>query len=87
MTKAELIDMIAEGADIPKTKARAALDSTLDALKKGLKTKNSRVTLLGFGTFKTVYRKTRMGTNPQNGEKIKIKGRKVVTFKQSKSFM
>ncbi len=54
-------------------------------LKSGLKTRNSMVTLVGFGTFKKVYRKTRMGRNPQTGEKIKIKGRNAVTFKASKN--
>ena len=32
-----------------------------DAIKTGLKQKNSKVTLVGFGTFKNVYRKIRMG--------------------------
>jgi len=47
--------------------------------------KNHKVTILGFGTFKNVYRKTRMGRNPRTGEKIKIKGKSVVTFKASKN--
>ena len=86
MPKAEFIEKIANDTDIPKSTAKIAFDSTLDAIKKGLKTRNSKVTLVGFGTFKTVYRKTRMGRNPQTGEKIKIKGRNAVTFKPSKNF-
>ena len=85
MTKAELIEKIAKDADITKATAKVAFDSALDAIKSGLKKKNSKVTLVGFGTFKTVYRKTRMGRNPQTGEKIKIKGRNAVTFKPSKN--
>lgn len=85
MTKAELIEKIAEDAGIPKTTAKIAFDSAIDSIKKGLKKKNSRVTLVGFGTFKNVYRKTRMGRNPQTGEKIKIKGRNAITFKPSKT--
>ena len=85
MTKAELIEKVAKDAGIPKSTAKIAFESTLEAIKGGLKKKNSRVTLVGFGTFKKVYRKTRMGRNPQTGEKIKIKGRNVVTFKPSKS--
>jgi nucleoid DNA-binding protein len=76
MTKAELIEKIAKDADIPKTTAKAAFDSALDGIKEGLKKRNSKVTLVGFGTFRNVYRKTRMGRNPQTGEKIKIKGEK-----------
>ena len=85
MTKAELIEKIAKEAGIPKTKAKIAFESALDGIKKGVKKRNSSVTLVGFGTFKNVYRKTRMGRNPKTGEKIKIKGRSVVTFKPSKN--
>ena len=85
MTKTELIEKIAKDADIPKATAKVAFNSALDGIKAGLKKKNSKVTLVGFGTFKNVYRKTRMGRNPQTGEKIKIKGRNAVTFKPSKN--
>ena len=85
MTKAELVEKMVNDAGITKVAAKAALESFLDGVKKGLKKKNSRITLVGFGTFKNVYRKTRMGRNPQTGEKIKIKGKSVVTFKPSKN--
>ena len=86
MTKAELIEKIAKNADIPKATAKIAFDSALDGIKAGLKKRNSKVTLVGFGTFKTTYRKTRMGRNPRTGEQIKIKGKNAVTFKPSKTF-
>lgn len=86
MTKSELIEKVAVDAGISKSAAKAALSSVLEGIKGGLKKKNSRVTLIGFGTFKTTYRKTRMGRNPQTGEQIKIKGRNVVSFKPSKNF-
>ena len=85
MTKAELIEKVAKDADIPKATAKAAFDSALEGIKQGIKKRNSKVTLVGFGTFKNVYRKTRMGRNPQTGEKMKIKGRNAVTFKPSKN--
>jgi nucleoid DNA-binding protein len=47
--------------------------------------KNHKVTILGFGTFKNVYRKTRMGRNPQTGKTMKTKGKNVVIFKASKN--
>ncbi len=85
MTKAELVEKMANDAGITKVAAGSALQSFLDGVSKGLKKRNSRVTLVGFGTFKTVYRKTRWGRNPQTGEKIKIKGKNVVTFKPGKN--
>ena len=85
MTKADLIEKMAKDAGITKVAAKAALESFVDGVSKGLKKRNSKVTLVGFGTFKNVYRKTRMGRNPQTGAKIKIKGRNVVTFKPGKN--
>ena len=85
MNKAELIEKMAKDAKIPKAAAGRALDSFMQTVTSGLKKRNSRVTLVGFGTFRNVYRKTRKGRNPQTGEKIKIKGRNVVTFKAGKT--
>ena len=85
MTKAELIEKVAKDAGITKVAAGKAVQSFLGGITQGLKKRNSRVTLVGFGTFKKTYRKTRMGRNPQTGEKVKIKGRNAVTFKASKT--
>ena len=85
MTKAELIEKMAKDAKVTKAAAGRALESFMDGVSKGLKKRNSKVTLVGFGTFRNVYRKTRKGRNPQTGEKIKIKGRNIVTFKAGKT--
>jgi DNA-binding protein HU-beta len=85
MKKAELVEKMAKEAKIPKAAAGRALDSFIDGVTKGLKKRNGKVTLVGFGTFRKVYRKTRQGRNPQTGEKIKIKGRNAVTFKAGKT--
>ena len=85
MNKAELIDKLAKDAKISKAAASRALESFIDGVTKGLKKRNSRVTLVGFGTFSNVYRKTRQGRNPQTGAKIKIKGKNVVKFKPGKT--
>jgi DNA-binding protein HU-beta len=87
MTKAELVEKVAKDAGITKAAAGRAVQSFLGGVTQGLKKRNSRVTLVGFGTFKKVYRKTRWGRNPQTGEKIKIKGRNAVTFKASKNIL
>jgi DNA-binding protein HU-beta len=85
MNKADLIEKMAKDAKITKAAAGRALNSFLDGVSNGLKKRNSKVTLVGFGTFRKVYRKTHMGRNPQTGEKIKIKGRNAVTFKAGKT--
>ncbi len=83
MNKAELIAHIAEEVGITKTQANSALDSFVDAVTKTLK-KGDKVTLVGFGTFSVSKRAARNGRNPQTGEVIKIKARKVARFKAGK---
>ena len=87
MTKTELIEKVAKDSGITKAAAGKAVQSFLEGVTQGLKNRDSRVTLVGFGTFKKTYRKTRWGRNPQTGEKIKIKGRNAVTFKASKKLL
>jgi len=85
MTKVELVDQMAKEAGISKAAANKALDSFVDSVKKALKKKDGRVTLVGFGTFSKVHRKARKGRNPQTGETIKIKARNVVKFTPGKA--
>ena len=83
MNKAELISKISEDAGITKTQANATLDSFVAAVTKTLKG-NGKVTLVGFGTFSVSKRAARNGRNPQTGEVIKIKAKKVAKFKAGK---
>ena len=83
MTKAELIEAIASGADITKTAAALMLDAYVEAVSKELK-KGGKISLVGFGTFSVSKRKAREGRNPKTGETIKIPAKKVVKFKPGK---
>jgi DNA-binding protein HU-beta len=83
MNKAELIAKIADDAGITKTQANAALDSFIEAVTKTLKG-GGKVTLVGFGTFSVTKRAARNGRNPQTGQVIKIKAKKVAKFKAGK---
>ena len=85
MTKVELVEKMAKDAKIKKVAAGAVLESFMGNVTKALKKRNGKVTLVGFGTFRKVYRKTRKGRNPQTGRAIKIKGRNVVKFKAGKT--
>ena len=85
MTKADLIDAMAEGADISKAAAGKALDSLTTSIAKSLK-KGNKVTLVGFGTFAVTKRKARKGRNPRTGETIKIAASKSPKFSPGKSF-
>jgi DNA-binding protein HU-beta len=84
MTKAELVEKMANDAKISKAAAGAALNSFVANVTKALKKKDGKVTLMGFGTFAKVRRKARKGRNPQTGAVIKIKARNAVKFKAGK---
>ena len=85
MTKAELVEKMAKDAGIPKAAANKALNSFTDSVKKALKKKDGKVTLVGFGTFSKGRRKARKGRNPQTGATIKIKASNTVKFKPGKA--
>ena len=84
MNKAELIDAIADSADLSKAAAGRSLDAAIEAITKALK-KGDTVTLVGFGTFSVRKRAARMGRNPRTGDAIKIKASKVPAFKAGKA--
>ena len=83
MNKTELIEHIANNADISKAAAARALESTIEAVKKTLK-KGGTVSLVGFGTFAVRERSARTGRNPQTGKEISIPAAKVPGFRAGK---
>lgn len=84
MNKSELIDAIAESADLSKASAGRALDAALEAVTGALKGGDS-VALVGFGTFSVKERAARTGRNPQTGAEIQIAAAKVPAFKAGKA--
>ncbi len=85
MNRADLITIIAKDVGITKSQAdkvlRALTKTVITTLKRG-----DRVTLIGFGIFSVLQRKTRNGRNPQTGAVIKINSRKIPKFKPGKNF-
>jgi len=84
MNKAELINAVAESADLAKASAARAVDAAIDAITNSLRQGNN-VTLVGFGTFSVRDRAARLGRNPRTGEEIQIKASKVPGFKAGKA--
>lgn len=83
MNKGDLVNEVAKVVSTKKD-AQAAVDCVIATITKSLKKKNA-VTLVGFGTFKVDKRKARKGRNPQTGEEIKIKAKKVPKFVPGKA--
>jgi nucleoid DNA-binding protein len=86
-TRPELLDKISEQTRVSRSQVTMVLSAFEDALREELKKDNGRVILAGFGTFYRVRRKSRMGRNPQTGERIKIKGKNIVRFKPGKKLL
>ncbi len=84
MNKSDLIEKMAEAADISKTAAARALDGLTHAITEELKNGES-VSLIGFGTFAVRERAERTGRNPQTGASIKIAASRTPTFKAGKA--
>ncbi len=84
MNKAEMIEQIAQAAEISKSAAERAIDAMVVAIKSNLK-KGNMVTLVGFGTFYVGKRAARSGRNPRTGAEIKIKAARVPKFRAGKA--
>ena len=85
MNKAELIDAIAEKANVTKKEADAVLSTTLDTIVEAV-TSGDKVTLVGFGSFEKRERAQREGRNPKTGETMTIAATTVPAFSTGKAF-
>src|SRR5512137_2642907 len=79
MTKAEIVEKVAEKIKVSKAAAAKALAVITDSIAQAIR-KGDKVTLIGFGTFSVANRKARKGRNPRTGKEIKIAAKKVPKF-------
>jgi len=84
VNKAEMIEEIAQAAEISKSAAERAIDALVGAVKSSLK-KGDDVTLVGFGTFYASARAARTGRNPRTGEALQIAASRVPKFRAGKA--
>ena len=83
MNKSDLINAIAEHANLTKADAGRALEGLLNTIETALKA-GEPLALIGFGTFVVKERAERTGRNPQTGQEITIAAAKVPSFKPGK---
>ena len=84
MNKSELIDAVANNADLTKARAGDAVEAALGAITGALSSGDS-VALVGFGTFSVRERGARTGRNPRTGESIQVAASRVPAFKAGKA--
>lgn len=84
MNKTQLIEKVAEAADMTKKEASQAVEAVFDAIAEALKS-GEKVQLIGFGNFESRERAARKGRNPQTGEEIEIAASKIPAFSPGKA--
>jgi DNA-binding protein HU-beta len=84
VSKADLIDMIAEKTGLTKKDVKMVADLLFDHISSNLK-KSVKVQITGFGTFEIRKRKARTGVRPGTTEPIKIPASKYPAFKAGKA--
>jgi DNA-binding protein HU-beta len=84
VTKADLVNAMAEKAGLSKADTEKAIKAFTDVITDALKA-GEKVALVGFGTFSVGERAARVGQNPQTGEKMDIPAAKVPKFKPGKA--
>ncbi len=84
VNKAELIETVAERAELPRAKAAEVVDAVFNAIEAALRSKQE-VRLTSFGSFVAASRKAAKGRNPRTGEAIDIPASTSVRFKPGKA--
>lgn len=85
MNKSDLIEAVAQDAEISKAAAARAIDAVVDNITKAVAAGDG-VALVGFGSFRPQARAERTGKNPKTGEKLTIAARVVPRFTAGATF-
>ncbi len=83
MTKADIVEAIADHFEFTKRQSGEVVDFVLDEITAALKA-GDKVQLIPFGSFVVRERAARTGRNPQTGDAIKIAARRVPAFAAGK---
>lgn len=82
MTKADIVERIAEKIGCTKKEAIEYVEAVFALIKSTLET-GEKLKIAGFGNFKVKQKADRRGRNPQTGETITIEARRILSFKPS----
>ena len=82
MTKAELVDAVAEAAGVSKADAERTIGAYWDTVI-GVVKSDGKTSWPGVGSFSASHRAARTGRNPQTGEPVQIKASTAMKFTAS----
>jgi integration host factor subunit beta len=83
MTKSELVEILAERADIPKKRAEESVACVFDSLAEALST-GGRIEIRGFGSFALKEHSAYTGRNPRTGSEVPVAPKHSIHFKVGK---
>ncbi|MBP97726.1 DNA-binding protein HU [Candidatus Poribacteria bacterium] len=83
LTKQDIVNAVAEQAELSRKDAGSALDAVCDAITEALASGDS-VGIVGFGTFEVKQRQARTGRNPKTGAELQIPAKNVPSFRAGK---
>jgi integration host factor subunit beta len=83
MTKADLIDLIAEAASLQHRQSEIVVNLVFDMMAEALK-QDDRVEIRGFGSFVNRNYQSYQGRNPKTGELVQVRPKRVPFFKVGK---
>jgi DNA-binding protein HU-beta len=84
VNKTELVDRVAERADLSRASAGRAVDAVFDTITQALRD-SEQVVVVGFGSFQVRERGARTGRNPRTGETLEIRATRVPGFRPGKA--
>ncbi len=83
MTKAELVEEVANQSELTKKDAEVIVQTVLDSITESLQ-RGEKIELRGFGSFRIRNRSSRQGRNPKTGSAVSVPAKKVPYFKPGK---
>jgi integration host factor subunit beta len=83
LTKANLIEEVCRVVEIPRKEAAIIVERILDSMVHALD-RGDKVEIRGFGSFRTRYRRARVGRNPKTGARVEVPAKRIPFFKPSK---
>jgi integration host factor subunit alpha len=82
LTKADLVQKVYQNHNLTKAQAAEAVETFLRIAKDCLEN-GEDLLVSGFGKFNVKEKNARRGRNPQTGDELILRARRVVTFKPS----
>lgn len=83
MTKADLIEQVAQLVEVTRKDSEVIVETIFDSVVRALRA-GDKIEIRGFGSFRTRKRQGRIGRNPKTGDRVEVPAKTIPFFKPSK---